>query len=143
MKKGAAMSNWIIPCNPKYYDAIGAFAKLPKVDWKQSTKNIAVGDIVYVYVGKPVMAILFKCKVSKINLPAVEIDDHEFIIDGTNYETYGNYMELELLEKYAADQITLNALTDCGMKGNIQSPRRTEVAVQGYINSVKGLQTGR
>ena len=39
---------WIIPCNLKYYDVGGAFTNLKSIDWKQSNKSIAVGDIVYV-----------------------------------------------------------------------------------------------
>ena len=40
---------WIIPCNLKYYDVVGAFGKFDRLNWKQST-NIEVGDIVYVYI---------------------------------------------------------------------------------------------
>lgn len=32
------MGNWIIPCNAKYYDVVGAFDKLKQIDWRQSTK---------------------------------------------------------------------------------------------------------
>ncbi len=42
------MENWIIPCNPIFYDVIGAFTKLKRIDWKQSMKNINVGDNVYI-----------------------------------------------------------------------------------------------
>lgn len=132
------MENWIIPCNPRFYDVIGAFTKLKRIDWKQSVKNINVDDIVYIYVGKPIMAILFKCKVRKINLPEIEIDDREFVIDGTNYEHYGNHMELELIEKYADNQITMNDLIECGMKGRVQSPRRTDDTIQEYIDNIVG-----
>ena len=134
------MGNWIIPCNPNFYDVIGAFTKLKSIDWKQSMKNINVGDIVYIYVGKPIMAILFKCKVSKINLSGIDIDDHEFVIDGTNYVGYGNHMELELIEKYDENQITINDLIECGMKGRVQSPRRTDDAIQEYIDKVSGIK---
>ncbi|MDY4433669.1 MAG: hypothetical protein SPF08_00735 [Candidatus Flemingibacterium sp.] len=134
------MENWIIPCNPIFYDVIGAFTKLKRIDWKQSMKNINVGDNVYIYVSKPIMAILFKCKVRKINLSEIEIDDREFVIDGTNYEHYGNHMELELIEKYADNQITMNDLIECGMKGRVQSPRRTNHAIQECIDKVDGIK---
>ena len=134
------MENWIIPCNPNFYDVIGAFTKLKKIDWKQSMKNINVGDIVYIYVGKPIMAILFKCKVRKINLSEIEIDDREFVIDGTNYEHCENHMELELIKKYAENQITMNSLIECEMKGRVQSPRRTNHAIQEYIDKVDRIK---
>ena len=41
-----------------------------------------IGDIVYIYVGKPFSEIRFKCQITKINLEKIEIDDSEFIIDG-------------------------------------------------------------
>lgn len=61
------MVEWIIPCNLKYYNVISAFEKLQCVDWIQSAKSINVGDIVYIYVGFPIKAIKFKCKVNKVN----------------------------------------------------------------------------
>ena len=62
------MQNWIIPCNLKYYDVFGAFRDLKKLDWKQSNPKIEIGDIVYIYVGAPVKAIMFKCRVTKVGL---------------------------------------------------------------------------
>ena len=41
----AEKTQWVIPCNPAYYDVCGVFNKLDKVEWKQST-NVNVGDIV-------------------------------------------------------------------------------------------------
>ena len=46
------MKSWIIPCNLSYYNVVGAFDSLTSVDWKQSS-NVEVGDIVYIYVGRP------------------------------------------------------------------------------------------
>ena len=33
--------DWIIPCNPKYYNVKCAMTDLKIVDWKQSNKNIS------------------------------------------------------------------------------------------------------
>ena len=41
---------------------VGAFKKLNVVEWKQSV-NIENGDIVYIYVGKPISGIKFKTEV--------------------------------------------------------------------------------
>ena len=32
---------WVIPCNPKYYDIIGAFDNLNVIEWSQSTNTSA------------------------------------------------------------------------------------------------------
>ena len=130
------MTEWIIPCNLKYYDVKGAFSKFKAIDWKKSAKNICVGDIVYIYVGKPISAIKYKCRVNKTNLSKVEIDDSEFVINGENYENYGNHMELELIREYADTELTRDMLVENGLKGNIQGPRRVDVLIRESINKV-------
>ena len=54
---------WIIPANPKYYDIVHAFDHADCIDWKQGS-GIKKGDTVFMYVGAPVSAILYKCKVN-------------------------------------------------------------------------------
>ena len=130
------MADWIIPCNPQYYDVVGAFSNLSRINWKQSAKNIDVNDIVYIYVGRPLMAIKFKCKVNKVNLDAIEIDDGEFIIIGDNYMNYKNHMELELLTKYE-DELTLDKLRTHGLNGNVQGPRRLMGKLKAFVETVK------
>lgn len=118
------MTQWIIPCNMKYYDIKGAFQALKRLDWKQSTPSIQVGDEVFIYVGNPVKAIKYRCKVNKVNLPSEEIDDSAFVLIGDPFENYGNYMELELLEEFDDNTYSLMVLKENGLKGNIQGPRR-------------------
>ena len=59
---------WIIPANPKYYDIEHAFDTQKEIDWKQGS-GIKKGDTVYMYVAAPVSSILFKCKVTKTDIP--------------------------------------------------------------------------
>jgi len=117
------MEQWIIPCNVNYYDVRGAFKKLKRLDWKQSTR-VEVGDEVFIYIGAPVKAIKYKCKVNKVNLDHIEIDDSEFVLNGEPYEAYGNHMELELLEEFDDTKYSLDVLRSRGLKGNIQGPQR-------------------
>ena len=118
------MEQWIIPWNIKYYDVEGAFNKLQRIDWKQSNKSINEGDEVYIFVGKPIMAIRYRCKVNKVNLKKIEIDDSAYVLNGQVYIDYGNHMELELIEKYDDEKYSLTVLRNKGLKGNIQGPRR-------------------
>lgn len=118
------MEKWIIPCNVNYYDVKGAFSKLKCLDWKQSNKSIRVGDEIFIYVGSPIKAIKYRCKVNKVNLSCIEIDDSEFIRNGEPFEDYGNHMELELVEEFDDEQYSLAALRNKGLRGNIQCPRR-------------------
>lgn len=101
---------WIVPCNPSQYDVFGAFKQLKRVEWKQIT-NINVGDIVFIYISKPIQAIKYKCIATKVNLPSAgRIDDSKFVIDDTKYKSNGRYMELELLEKYNDKQYPIELL---------------------------------
>lgn len=118
------MERWIIPCNPKYYDVLGAFNRLDRIDWKQTVKSIDVGDEVFIYVGVPIKAIKFRCKVTKTNLPEIEIDDSDFVVNGEPYQTYGNHMELALLETFDDNKYSLEILRSKGLKSNIQGPLR-------------------
>lgn len=117
------MAQWIIPCNPELYDVFGAFKKLKCIDWRQSNHSIAENDDVYIYVGKPIAAIMFKCKVNRANYENGQIDDSEFILNGELHENYGNYMELELLEEYEQSKFPIEVLKANGMRGRIQGPR--------------------
>ena len=71
-----------------YYDIFGAFRDLKVLDWKQTSTIIAVGDSVYIYVSNPIRAIMFKCKVNKVNLLVSEIDDSKYVVKGDAYQNY-------------------------------------------------------
>ena len=130
------MATWIIPCNIRYYDVIGAFNRLNRIDWKQST-NIEPSDTVYIYVGKPYQAILYKCRVTKANLTSCEIDDSEFVLIGDNYVNYGNHMELQLERVFMENQLSFSKLKQEGLKGYIQSPRRANDRIQKLLDSAE------
>ena len=61
------MKYWIIPCNVKDYDVIGAFNKLSEIDWKQSNnmKSAAVGDMVLIYLSVPIHVLNIYVKLKK------------------------------------------------------------------------------
>ena len=124
------MESWIIPCNIKNYDVFGAFEKLNKLNWKQST-NIEVGDIVYIYTAKPHSRITHKCKALEVNLKRSYIDDKNYIINSSPYKNYGRYMTLELIK--TIDGVDLEWLKSQGIKGNIQGPRKIDFEIYGVV----------
>ena len=129
-----AFMEYIIPCNENYYDVSGAMSNLKIVDWKQTNKNIEIGDIVYLYISKPTSAIKYKCKVNKVNLPFCEIDDTKYVKNGEVFERYGNYMEIEFLEDYQDGYCTIKKMRDIGTKGNIQSQRTAPKELVDYLD---------
>ena len=91
---------WIIPSNPKYYDIIHAFDETDTIDWKQGA-GIKMGDTVFMYVGAPVSAVLYKCKVTETNIP-YQYQDKNLTITAL--------MKIRLLKRYAPDQFTFEIL---------------------------------
>jgi len=94
--------DWLIPSNPKYYDVIAAFKESEEIDWKQGA-GIRTGDTVYLYVGAPVSAILYKCRVTETDIPY-------FYQDGNL--TIRALMKIKLQRKYDKDRFTFETLKE-------------------------------
>ena len=93
---------WIIPSNPKYYDVIKAFEEADEIDWKQGA-GIMTGDTIYLYVGAPVSAILYKCRVTQTDIP-YSYQDRNLTIKAL--------MKIKLLKRYNKDEFTFKVLND-------------------------------
>ncbi len=93
---------WIIPSNPKYYDIIHAFDDTDEIEWKQGS-GIKAGDTVYMYVGSPVSAILYKCKVTEADIPYSYQDENL---------TIKALMKIKLLKRYKPDKFTFVVLKE-------------------------------
>ena len=132
------MDIWIVPCNIKKYDIIGAFRHLTAVDWKQ-TINAKTGDIVFIYVSKPIGAIIYKTKVTKPNLEKIEIDDSEYVLDGTGYVNAKRHMELELIDCFDVNKYHLEKIREHGIKGNIQGPMKVVDELIKYMQNQGNL----
>ncbi|MCD7809729.1 MAG: MmcQ/YjbR family DNA-binding protein [Erysipelotrichaceae bacterium] len=117
------IDEWIIPANPKYYDMIHCFDDRNMITWKQTSK-MHVGDIVYMYVTKPIGAILYKCQVIEVDIP-YEYQDKNLRIS--------KIMKLQLLQRYNKDQYTFEVLNQYGIKA-IRGPRRISEALRKAMN---------
>jgi 5-methylcytosine-specific restriction protein A len=126
------MSEWIIICNPNKYRVEEAFDNLKRIDWKQST-NVEVGDIAYIYEGKPISQIRHKCIVNKVNLSEIEIDDSEYTIDGRGFVNYKRHMELELIHKYKTVIPQYKELKEHGLT-QTQGPSRASDKLTKFLN---------
>ena len=93
---------WIIPSNPKYYDIIHAFDDTDEIDWKQGN-GIKTGDTVFLYVGAPVSAILYKCRVTETDVPYSYQDGNL---------TIKALMKIKLLKRYKPDRFTFEVLKE-------------------------------
>ena len=91
---------WLIPSNPKYYDIVHAFDDTDTITWKQG-KGMKKDDTVILYVGSPVSAILYKCRVLETDIP---FDFHK---DGL---TITKLMKIKLLKRYDKDAFTFERM---------------------------------
>ena len=129
------MASWIVPCNLTYYDVAGAFANLPYVTWKQ-TRKVCIGDIVYIYVGKPISAIKYKARAVAVDQTVRNYDDSAFAIVPTKYADNTKYMDLELLQIYDDSALPLGLLKENGLKGNIMFARKADNALVTFIDNI-------
>ena len=104
---------WIIPSNPSYYDIVHAFDDTDIIDWKQG-KGIKKVDTVFLYVGSPVSAILYQCKVTEVDIPC----------DYRSPElTITKLMKIKLIKRYKPEQFTFEPLkTEFGIFA-VRGPR--------------------
>ena len=91
---------WLIPANPRYYDIEHAFDAVKEIDWKQGN-GIKKGDVVFMYAGAPVSAILYKCKVTETDIP------YQYQSKGL---TITRLMRIRLVKKYKPDRFTFEKL---------------------------------
>lgn len=127
-ERGKRSNNeWIIPANPNYFDIDEAFNNSKTIIWKQST-NIKVGDIIYLYVGSPVSAIRYKCRVEEVNIP----------YDYNDQNVKMKYvMKIKLLDSYNKELFPFSKLKEYGVNA-IRGPRFMPKELSNYINKKEG-----
>lgn len=132
------MEKWILSANSNYFDHVAAFRSLGYIDWKQ-TRNYSVGDIVYVYVTKPMSKIQFKTRVSIAGMTADEISDlTKYWIKGEpEKKIIQRYARLELLKEFNDDRLSFEELQKHGLLYAPQSPCKVKKELQDYLNFVE------
>ena len=113
---------WIIPANPKYFDVISYIESLKIFSWKQP-KNIKLNDTVYIYLGAPYSAILYKCQV-------IELDIYKDKNDCV--------MNLKLITKYNQNEYTFSKLKEYGLN-SVRSPRRIPDKLSKQLNQANNI----
>ena len=137
------MANWIIPCNPKFYDVFGAFRELQTIDWRQYLSKVEIGDTVFIYTGRPIMAITHKCRVVEVNTPCEYVDDGDIrfnLVQDNEWDSLRpgeKYMRLELIKEYDSSALSYSKLIEYGLLGSIQGQQRVRPEIQAAIDSVE------
>ncbi len=111
-REGMKSDVWLVPANPKYYDIERAFRESEEIMWKQAA-NIRKGDLVYMYVAKPVAAVRYKCVVTQTDIP------YSF---SSKQVRMTKIMRIRLIKEYPADLASHEYLKSIGIT-YIRGPR--------------------
>ena len=93
---------WLVPSNYHYYNVIEAFHENEVILWKQGNDNIRVGDLVYLYVGVPFSAILFKTEVTEVDIPYTGEPNEHVVLK--------KLMRIKRLAEYPKDRMPLSRM---------------------------------
>lgn len=129
--------NWIISANGKMYDHAKAFEKWGFIDWYQANRKYSIGDIIYIYCTKPIMRVMYKTKVEKVNMTSSEItNDYEFWINKEKYTNSlsGKFARLKLVDQSYRDELQLSNLKKHGLKAAPQGAFKVSDELKEYID---------
>lgn len=128
-------SEWIIPANPKQYDHEGAFKDFGFIDWSQ-TRNVNVGDLVFLYWGNPEQRIFAMGKVEKVDLNADEkVDDSSYWRINAS-ESSNKFFRLKLIKFLNDDRLSIKELEKHGLIGAPMGGQRLNDKLSEYIHSI-------
>ena len=100
------VKSWLVPSNPKYFDVVTEFRRREVISWKQGNDNIQVGDLIYLYVGAPYSAILFRAEVTEKDIP----------YNGkAEYVNIRKLMRIRRLDEYSPERLCRKVLGNYGI----------------------------
>lgn len=123
---------WVIPCNPKLYDIVGAFEKLDTIEWSQKN-NTSVGDTIYIYVGGEYKAVMYKCEVLETELYGNRSNEDLEFYKTLSVKPDVRYMRIRLIEKYDRDTFPLAELREYGLT-NVQGRSKVTPQLLSYLS---------
>ena len=137
------ITRWLISAN-NTYDTIRAFNELGSLEWDQGRFGFKEGDIIYIYLGKPIQKIRIKCRVDKTDIKQATIDDRKYHVGITDEDLEepfegeaGNWMRLTALAEYVdSDLFGIEALSEHGIHGRIRTPRTLSDEALEYLEQI-------
>ena len=124
------MKYWIVPCRESIFLIDVALAANKDehtgntfVDWRQSN-DFTIGDIIFLYKASPKSRIVYRMQVEQVGLSYDESTDKEIFWKDKPlfYDGLGShrYVRFRLLMEYPDGLLTIKALREHGLRGNIQ-----------------------
>lgn len=132
---------WMIPCNSKFFDLRGCFAKYGEMYWTQYF-NYHKGDTGYIYMSSPDSAIIFSIEIVDSELPySPEMDfKEEFFVDKSDFQTWkahNRYARFRMTGQTNSTRLNLAHLMSHGLKmaprGSLNLSHHDYVELKKYI----------
>lgn len=141
---------WIRTASLDDYDVISAFEEFDSLYWKKSNFSIEPGDIVYIYVGRPISKIMYKTVCVKNNVMSSDeegLKDLKYWKNGKTPDKAYESINLKLISINNSNDLNIKQLNDLGLvKGNIQGAyKETKYPdlfkhINNVFNSLDGIQ---
>lgn len=123
--ESAGRKEWLIPANPRIYDLEAAFQRSSEIMWHHS-HSIKAGDTVYIYVGAPLSAVMYRCIVEETGIL------FSFSGDGKNIR---DAMKLRLEHTYIKNELGLGLLRELGVY-SVRNARGVPYELSEYISHI-------
>ena len=108
-------SVFVYPCNAVDHDIEKHFADNPFIVWR-AISDIKVDDIVFIYVGKTIREVKYKCIVTKCPISQDILNDNQYAIPKGKLANKCSYLMMKLQKEYPNGVFPLSELKENGMK---------------------------
>ena len=132
------MTEWVISYEDSGKNQVNlALRELEEIEWnyKKQTKNVAEGDVAFLYEKAPIKAIRWKCSITTINCECSAVSAKYFKEDDAGDRVF---RIAPLYEYPASSELSLESFRGIGYNGNMQGPFRlfTVPKLEKYIHTV-------
>ncbi|MBQ9328071.1 MAG: MmcQ/YjbR family DNA-binding protein [Solobacterium sp.] len=124
----SASGEWILPANPSMYDLNSHFRRQKEILWHQPF-SASAGDTVYIYLGKPVSAIVYQTVVLEAGLP----------VPSSWGGRYKKAMRLKLVKRYPEELLTMNVLRTFGVR-SMHGAKKVTLELKKVIDSLSEIE---
>lgn len=137
------MTEWIFPSNLKRFRSDLAMKANGAVEWYQNKTmaNVALGDVVFLYISSPHSKLLWMCDVLKTHETTTVLDDDQFCVDGSTERVPGwEYIYLNGNTELSpfAPLLDYYHLKQHGLRSRLMGPQKVSPELSAYIHSVIG-----
>lgn len=122
---------YIYPCNAVYFDIESHFSRKNTIVWR-AVAGIKTGDTVFVYVGKTLREIRYKCRVVSEEVSQSILQENAYAIPKGKIADRCSYVIMEKIKEYEAGTFPLTELKANGM-GQFMVPMRADNGLKDYL----------